>query len=134
MFSAPIASYQKISFESEVRGADPRHLITLLFDGAETALNTAQAQLANNDLRGKSESITKAIAIIVEGLSASLNLNEGGELAHNLAALYDYMVTRLVYANIHKDAVAIHEVQGLLSEIGGAWKIMGTDAAGGNNP
>ncbi len=134
MFANPISSYQQIGLESEVRGADPRHLITLLFDGAETALNNAQAQLANNDFRGKSESISKAISIIIEGLSASLNMNEGGQLAQNLAALYDYMVRRLIHANIHKDTVAIREVQGLLSEIGGAWKMMGTGATGGDNP
>jgi flagellar protein FliS len=134
MFANPITSYQQISLESEVKGADPRHLITLLFDGAETALNNAQAQLAKNDFRGKSESISKAISIIIEGLSASLNLNEGGELAHNLAALYDYMVTRLVHANVRNDTVAIREVLGLLSEIGGAWKMMGTDANGDDNP
>jgi len=134
MFATPLAIYQQIGFESEIRGASPHYLINLLFDGAQAALNTAQTQLAENDLRGKSDSITKAIAIIVDGLSASLNKNEGGELAQNLAALYDYMARRLVHANIHKDAGSIREVQGLLSEIGGAWKEMGNHAAGGENP
>jgi len=52
-------------------------------------------------------------------------LQEGGELAQNLNALYDYMVSRLLYANIHQDPRAITEVQKLLGEISGAWREMG---------
>ncbi len=125
MFASPIASYQQISLESSVRGADPHHLIVLLFEGADAALVRAQAQLKDKDIEGKSESLSRAIAIILEGLSASLNLEAGGDLAQNLAALYDYMTRRLIHANIHNDAAAISEVQGLLREIGDAWREMG---------
>lgn len=137
MFSNPIASYQQVSLESDVRGADPHRLIVLLFDGAESALVTALHQLESGDYPGKSVSLTKATSIILEGLAASLNLEEGGELAQNLHALYQYMVARLVHANVHKDAAAIREVQGLLGEISGAWREMGAtlrqQAAGEKN-
>lgn len=122
MFSSPIASYQQISIESDVRGADPHRLIVLLFDGAESALQQAQTLLAANDFKGKSDALMKAIDIILSGLSASLDTEQGGDLAKNLKALYDYMVSRLMHANIHKDASAIREVQGLLGEIASAWR------------
>ena len=130
MFSSPIASYKQINAESEIRGADPIRLITLLFDGAEAALEKAQSQLAANDVVGKSDSLTKAMTIIVEGLSASLSVEQGGELAERLKALYDYMVLRLVHANIHKDAAAISEVQHLLAEISGAWRDLRPNSGG----
>lgn len=135
MFSNPIATYQQMEIESDVRGADPHRLIVLLFDGAESALRQAQMHLAANNIVGKSDSITKAIEIILDGLSASLNLEEGGELANNLRALYNYMVSRLIHANIHKDAAAISEVQTLLGEIAGAWREMGQNMRqpGGQN-
>lgn len=133
MFASPISSYQQISLESEIQGADPVHLITLLFDGAMAALEKAQVQLAANDFRGKSESITKAILIITEGLSASLNVEQGGELAEHLQALYSYMVSRLIHANAQKDAAAIAEVLQLLGEIAGAWKEIRLNAAGEHN-
>jgi flagellar protein FliS len=133
MFSSPISSYQKISLESEIQGADPVHLITLLFDGAQAALEKAQAQLAANDFRGKSDSLTKAILIIVEGLSASLNVEQGGEVAERLQALYSYMVARLTHANVQKDAAAITEVQQLLAELGGAWREIRPNGGGGQN-
>ena len=125
MFANPIASYRQIDVESDIRGADPHRLIVLLFDGAESAMQQALVKLEADDIIGKSESLTKAIDIILSGLSASLNTEEGGDLAHNLKALYDYMVSRLVHANVHKDPAAIREVQRLLGEISGAWREMG---------
>jgi flagellar protein FliS len=125
MFSNPIAAYRQVDLESEIRGADPHRLIVLLFDGAESAMRQALIQLETNDIVGKSASLTKAIEIILSGLSASLNTDEGGELAHNLKALYDYMASRLMHANIRKDPAAIREVLHLLGEISGAWREMG---------
>lgn len=132
MFSSPIASYQQISIESDIRGADPHRLIVLLFDGADTALQQALTLLAANDFKGKSDALMKAIDIILSGLSASLDTEQGGDLAQNLKALYDYMVSRLMHANVQKDAAAIREVQGLLSEIASAWREIGT--TGRQNP
>jgi flagellar protein FliS len=132
MFSSPIASYQQIGIESDVRGADPHRLIVLLFDGAESALQQAQTRLAANDFKGKSDSLLKAIDIILSGLSASLDIEQGGELAQNLKALYEYMASRLIHANLQKDAAAIREVQGLLGEIASAWREIGT--SGRQNP
>lgn len=125
MFSNPIASYQQIDREADVRGSDPHRLIVLLFDGALAALDQAEAKMAVKDIGGKSDAIVKAIEIINDGLAASLNFEGGGELAHNLKALYDYMTVRLIHANAKMDAAAIREVRGLLGDIGGAWREMG---------
>jgi flagellar secretion chaperone FliS len=125
MFSNPIAAYRQIDLESDIRGADPHRLIVLLFDGAESALEQALVRLDANDIPGKSESLLKAIDIILTGLSASLNIEKGGDLAVNLKALYDYMVSRLIHANLRRDAAAIREVQKLLGEISGAWREIG---------
>lgn len=125
MFSNPIAAYQQVGVESDVRGADPHRLIILLFDGAESALAKAQGQILENDYEGKSHSLNKAIEIILDGLSASLDMEQGGELAQNLRALYGYMASRLIHANIHVDPEAVAEVQKLLGEISDAWKQIG---------
>lgn len=133
MFSNPITAYRQVDLESDIRGADPHRLIVLLFDGAEAALQQALVQLEANDIVGKSTSLTKAIEIILSGLSASLNIEEGGPLAHNLKALYDYMASRLMHANIRKDPAAIREVQHLLGEISGAWREMGVNLREGRD-
>lgn len=125
MFSNPISAYQKVSVESEILGADPHRLIVLLFDATETALEQAQIHLAANDIEAKSHDLGKAMEIITNGLISSLNTEEGGELAHNLKALYLYMVSRLLHAHRHNDATAVSEVQKLLGEIAGAWREIG---------
>jgi flagellar protein FliS len=133
MFSNPIASYRQIDIESDIRGADPHRLIVLLFDGAETALSQAMIRLEAKDNAGRSESLLKAIDIILTGLSASLDTEQGGDLALNLMALYEYMVSRLIHANLRKDPAAIREVQGLLGEISGAWREMGKNLRQGGS-
>lgn len=125
MYSNPIASYQKVGKDAEILGADPHRLIVLLYDGAEAALTRAQGCLVSQDIPGRSDALIKAIDIISTGLSSSLNLEQGGDLALNLKALYDYMVSRLIHANIHQDANAIAEVQKLLGELASAWREMG---------
>lgn len=122
MFSNPITAYQQVSIESEIRGADPHQLIVMLFDATEAALQRAKQQIAEQDIVGKTDSINKAISIILEGLAASLNVEKGGTLAEQLQSLYSYMVSRLVYANIHMDVTAIEEVERLLGDIAGAWR------------
>lgn len=125
MFSNPIKSYQQMDREADIRGSDPHRLILLLFEGASAALVIAQAKLSEKNYAEKSMALTKAIEIINDGLASSLNLEEGGDIALHLKALYDYMVTRLVHANFENNSQAITEVQTLLEEIGGAWREMG---------
>jgi flagellar protein FliS len=72
-------------------------------------------------LAAQGESISKAIAIIGEGLHASLDQSVGGPLAQELGALYTYMVSRLVHANLKNDVDALDEVERLLTELKSAW-------------
>jgi flagellar protein FliS len=74
-----------------------------------------------NDFAAKGVFISKAIAIIGEGLHASLDKKVGGELAENMSSLYEYMVKRLIDANLKNDITILDEVSGLLGELAGAW-------------
>jgi flagellar protein FliS len=104
-----------------VASADPHKLISMLFQGALLAIANAKNGIMRKDTPAKGAAISKAIAIIGEGLHASLDKKVGGELAQNLASLYDYMVSRLVAANLNNDVAILDEVAGLLTELKGAW-------------
>jgi flagellar protein FliS len=117
-----IDAYNKVGTESSVIGADPHALISMLFHGALLAIGKAKGEMQRNETAAKGKSISKAIAIIGEGLHASLDKSAGGELAQNLSALYDYMVRRLVVANLENDVTALDEVARLLSELAEAWE------------
>jgi flagellar protein FliS len=117
----PVNAYSDVGIGTAVSTANPHQLIVLLFEGASQAIVVARAGIEAGDISRKGTAITKAIDIILNGLRASLNLEEGGDLAQNLYALYDYMARRLLYANLHNDGAALDEVQNLLNEIHGAW-------------
>ena len=66
-------------------------------------------------------SIAKAIRIIEEGLSTALDRVDGGPLAENLGALYDYCVRKLISANAHNDDAMLQEVMRLIEPIATGW-------------
>jgi flagellar protein FliS len=67
---------------------------------------------------------------------ASLNLEQGGEIAKNLQRLYSYMFNELIDANLNKDAKRVEHVLHLLRELRVGWQgIKGTpDARGAAAP
>lgn len=120
-----VQAYQKVGLESAVLSASPHQLVVMLFDGVHSALVRARLFLEAGDIPAKGEALSKAINIIDNGLKAGLNMDVGDDLPHNLAALYDYMVRRLLHANLRNDVNAINEVETLLLNISDAWKQIG---------
>jgi flagellar protein FliS len=122
-------AYAKVGVETGVLAASPHKLIVMLFEGAAVAVSTAARQMEAGDIAGKGKSISKAIAIIENGLRASLDRKAGGEIAANLDALYEYMGNRLVVANRDNQVEILEEVSRLLGELKGAWDAIGAPAA-----
>lgn len=131
--NASIASkaYGKVGVESGALGADPHKLISMLYQGALLSIANAKNALLRKDIAAKGAAITKAVAIVDEGLSASLDKKVGGELAENLASLYAYMSVRLTQANLNNDMGALDEVARLLNDLKGAWESIRPGAATG---
>ena len=122
-------AYAQVSIESGVMSANPNQLIEMLFDGANSALVRARLFMQQGDIVAKGEALSKAINIIDNGLKAGLDQENGGEIATNLSALYDYMIRRLLQANLRNDCQAIEEVEGLLGNIAEAWKQISPNAS-----
>jgi flagellar secretion chaperone FliS len=133
-FQSRADAYAKVGIETSVMTADPHKLILMLFDGALMSIATACASMEMKDIPAKGEAISKAIEIILNGLRASLDQEAGGELAARLAALYEYMGERLLYANLYNSRPALDEVSKLLNTLREAWAgiapgAMATEAA-----
>ena len=126
---SPAKAYTSVGYETEIDTANPHRLILMLFDGALLAIASASRHMQHGEIPEKGAAISQAITIIGDGLYASLDAQAGGELAEKLGALYDYMCTRLLYANIHNSRAALDEVSGLLGEIKGAWVEIGDKPA-----
>lgn len=116
-----VAAYRQLGIETSVRTADPHALIVLLFEGAEAAINLAKGKMLENDIPAKGKALSQAIQIVTNGLRASLDVKAGGEIAERLAALYEYIAARLLWANLKNDVAALDEALHLLGEIHSAW-------------
>lgn len=128
MFSAhnPRAAnaYQRINVETSMHTIDQHKLVSLLLEGALSAIATARGALARGDIAGKCNAIAKAIRIIEEGLSTALDRIDGGEIADNLGSLYDYCVNRLILSNARNDDAMMQEVMRLIEPVALAWNEM----------
>lgn len=115
--------YGRSSLDSDVESASPHKLICLLFEGALKSIQLAKVHMHNKAIELKGSSITKAIAIIEEGLRLSLDHSgDAAELAGNLDALYEYLGVRLLQANLKNDPEILDEVYGLLFQLKSAWE------------
>lgn len=120
-------AYQQVDIESEIINATPYQLITILYKGALSALKRAEIFMQQNEIAAKGKELSKAIDIIDTGLKHALNHDAGGEIADNLASLYDYMVIRLLKANLENNVAYIQEVYQLLSDLAVTWQQIGAN-------
>lgn len=105
---------------TQVQTASPEQILVMLYDGAIRFLNQAVAAMESGDRAVKIKNIDKTLAIIAE-LSATLNHEIGGEIAANLAALYDFMMREITRANVKNDAKVLTPVLNILNELRDAW-------------
>jgi flagellar protein FliS len=127
--SRAAAAYKRVAADTNVQGASPHQLVSLLFDALLQSLARARGALEAGDVAAKGAAIGKAVRILEEGLKAGLNLGQGGELARNLRGLYDYSTARLTHANLHNDAAALSEVSALIEPVADSWRQIKSSAA-----
>lgn len=114
--------YEKIALESAVMSASSNELLTMLFDGALSALVRARLYQQEGNIARKGECLSKAINIIDNGLRFGLDENSEDPLTRDLIWSYNYMVRRILQSNLHNDIGILQEVEGMLREITDAWK------------
>ena len=116
------SAYKQVGVETSVEGASPHQLVKLLFDALLQSLSSAKAAMGRGDIEVKGREIGKSVRILQEGLIASLNQVEGGEVSVNLRGVYGYSVRALTVANLKNDPNKLSEVIGLIETIADAWK------------
>lgn len=128
----PAGAYAKIALETGVAAAGPHKLIQMLFDAALARIAEAREALQARDVPGRGAALSRAIALVDDGLRASLDRASGGSLAGELDALYEYISLRLLTANAQSSAAALDEAGRLLGELRDAWRAIApaAEAAG----
>jgi flagellar secretion chaperone FliS len=106
--------------ESRILSAEPMELICLAYQAAISEVREARRHLQEKDIRARSKSITKVHDILSE-LTTVLDHKRGGQIATNLARLYDYMMRRVIEANFKQIDEPLAEVLGLLTTLKEGW-------------
>jgi flagellar protein FliS len=114
--------------ETRVKTASQGQLVIMLYDEAVKQLDRG-LELLNLDAEGKKDpgriekigkAVLKAQEIFTE-LMASLDFEQGGEIAKNLFSLYSWFNQELLEANVKKDLRRITIVRNMVYELRGAW-------------
>ncbi len=117
--------------EIHVLTASPNDLALLLYDRALSLLADAEAAFTDNT-PDRFERIANALLRtkdILRELTASLNMERGGEIAQRLAALYDFMLDALSRAVVDHTVEPVREVRQMLGELREALQKAGSSAA-----
>jgi flagellar protein FliS len=107
--------------QTQTQTAAPGELVVMLYQGAIRFVGAGIEAIENKDVPTAHNSLLKAQAIVSE-LTETLDLERGGDIARNLANIYDYVNRRLVEANLAKNPQPAREVQALLRDLLPAWQ------------
>ena len=112
-----ISEYRK----QTVSTASPLQLVLMLYDAALGHCEAAKKAIEEGDLETQHARLSKAQRIVSE-LAASLDMEQGVEMAQNLFALYSYCLDELTEANIEDKTAPIERCIRVLTELREAWK------------
>lgn len=119
-----VNSYAKVHTHSGVESASPHKLIDMLYEGAIERITQARGAMQYKQTEAKGKRINQAIRI-VGGLRENLNVEQGGDIAENLDALYIYIQSLLTKAHFSNDESKLEEAANLLVDMRDAWRQIG---------
>ncbi|MFT5676418.1 MAG: flagellar protein FliS [Paraglaciecola sp.] len=115
-----INAYKKGNLKQDIAQADPHKLTLMLMQGALDRVAISKGCMERKDYAGKAEHMSRASAIIMN-LRDTLDMANGSEISVNLFELYDYMIQRLIDANVQNNLKIMDEVINLMLPIKTAW-------------
>ncbi|MCB5934606.1 flagellar export chaperone FliS [Caldibacillus thermoamylovorans] len=113
--SNPYQAYQ----ENSVLTAAPGDLTLMLYNGCLKFLNLAKKAIEEKNITEKNTNLQKAQNIINE-LMVTLNMDI--EISKQMMALYDFVRTKLIEANVKNDLAALEEAESIMTDFRDTWK------------
>ena len=106
--------------KNAVLGASPAQLVVMLYDGALRFIEAGRLAMRAKDLPRQNDALQRAQKIVIELLS-TLDREQGGEMASNLASLYNFALEKLMEANVYDREAALDEAAAPIRELRDAW-------------
>lgn len=115
--AAAMQAYKQVGNQ----GVSSDRLVLLGLEGILEYIRRARLAIQAKDLSAKADSMDKAYQLTAH-LLASVNFEQGGEIAKNLDSLYRFLLNQLAQANIFDDLQALDDCQPVLVDLRDAWK------------
>ena len=112
-------AYAATQRETSVSSAKPVELVVMVYQRLLDHLHTGKIQMTKGS--DASESLTKAIDLITTGLESCLDKEKGGEIAQNLAFIYDWAGKEIIRARLRRDPEMIQGVINAFVPLAEAW-------------
>lgn len=107
--------------QNSVEAEDPLELVCLLYAKAIERLKAAREHLSRREIPERAQAIALASQIVLE-LQTSLDAERGGEIAVNLARVYDFIQEQLAEANAQQKGEPLEVSLRLLETLYGGWQ------------
>jgi len=114
-YSNGYQQYQQNSFMT----ASPEELTLMLYNGAIKFINLGKHHIENKEIEQANYALKRAQAIVLE-LKNTLDMNY--EVSQNLERIYNFILDKLLDANIKKDSQFLDEILPLIEDIRDTWK------------
>jgi len=108
--------------KQDVMTASSVDLIVMLYDALKKNIVLGRRGIEKKDVMGAHKHLMKAQEIIAE-LISSLDMNY--RISEELLSIYDFMLSSVRDANIHKDAKPIEPLIGMVDSLRSAWSEIG---------
>lgn len=111
-YAAQAANYREL----EILSASPERLVVICFDHLVVQLERARIGAERDDLELSVAGVTKANAIVGE-LLATLDFEQGGEIATRLADLYQFLLVELLDQTKKRDPERLRRLVGIATAL-----------------
>ena len=120
-----VLKYQTNQIESEVNSKNKAEIVGLLNQKVYENLTQAIYFIDQQQYQNKTSKINKAIQIIEEGLLATLDENNGGDVAKNLKDFYLSSLVVITSSNLQNNTKDLKKIADSFNELKEAWNSIG---------
>ena len=108
--------------QTAVNTSEPADLVVMTYEAVVRWVMRGKTAIASGDVVEAHEALINAQKLVAN-LSISLDFERGGGIAQNLRSIYDYLIDRLVAANVQKKPEILDEIIGLVQPLLQAWRM-----------
>ncbi|MDH3393060.1 MAG: flagellar export chaperone FliS [Desulfobulbaceae bacterium] len=119
--------------KNDVQNLRPVEIVSRLYSTLLSRLHSVQDSIADGRVADKANAMSSSFAILSE-LHASLDLDQGGEIAANLNDLYGHLFSELTLVNLHNDTERLAGAIKTIEPLSEAWAELADTGAVNRTP